>query len=84
MKGFRFRLSSLLWLVAVAAAVLWGIRYHYQQDREVSGETYIYREGKRGKPIVIKLSPDEMAEMTASWKVEVHRGQKTEPNRGER
>ena len=81
MKRFRFRLSSLLWLVAVAAAVLWGIRYHYQQDREVAGEIYIYR---GGKPIVIKLSPDEMAEMTASWKVEVHPGQKTEPNRGER
>jgi hypothetical protein len=81
MKRFRFRLSSLLWLVAVAAAVLWGIRYRYQQNREVAGKIFIYR---GGKTIVHELSPDEMAEMTASSKVEVHRGQKTEPNRGER
>jgi hypothetical protein len=33
MMRFRFRLSSLLWFVMIAAAVLWGIRY--QQDREV-------------------------------------------------
>ena len=81
MKRFRFRLSSLLWLVAVAAAVLWGIRYHYQQDREAVGTFFIHR---GGKTLVIELSPDEVAEMTASWKVEVNRGQKTEPNRGER
>jgi hypothetical protein len=81
MKRFRFRLSSLLWLVAVAAAVLWGIRYHYQQDREAVGTFSIHR---GGKTLVIELPPDEVAEMTASWKVEVHRGQKTEPNRSER
>jgi hypothetical protein len=48
MKRFRFRLSLLLWLVVIAAAVLWGIRYW--QDR------------KAVRTIVGKLSFDDMAD----------------------
>jgi hypothetical protein len=70
MKRFRLRLSSLLWVVAVAAAFLGGVRY---------GE---YREAARGgKPTyraykTIWVSPDE----AATWKVETYRAKpRTKP-----
>jgi hypothetical protein len=60
MKRFRLRLSSLLWLVALAAAFLWGIRY---------GE---YLESTRTmRPIIhnITLSPAESAEFESKLKL---------------
>lgn len=56
----RFRLSSLMWFVAIAAAFLVGIRY---------GE---YLEGRRTpQPIVtnITLTPAESAEFEANLKI---------------
>lgn len=53
MKRFRFRLRSLLWLVAIVAAIMWGIRY--RQDREAMPKLIIFR---GGKTIVHELSPD--------------------------
>lgn len=75
MKRFRYRLSTLLWLVAVIAAVLWGIRY--RQDRQAVGKLFTFR---GGKTIVRDLSPDDMA----FSRVEVYRGQKPSQSRGER
>jgi hypothetical protein len=72
MKRFRFRIASLLWLVAIAAAFLAGTRY---------GE---YRAAGRGKLAVyrvrrvnsMKLSTRPMAgrvsvPVNASWQVSV-------------
>lgn len=42
---FRFRLSSLLWLVAFAAAVLWVVRY--RQDQEARPTLTIHTNGKK-------------------------------------
>jgi hypothetical protein len=47
MKRFRYRLSLLLWLVAITAVVLWGIRYR-QDHRAI-------------RTIVGKLSFHDMA-----------------------
>jgi hypothetical protein len=60
MKRFRLRPSSILWLVALAAAFLAGIRY---------GE---YRAPRRGGVIrAMAISPPK----TADVKVHVHRGE---------
>jgi hypothetical protein len=40
-KRFRLKLSSILWLVAIAAAFLAGIRYW--QDRAVTRAEVLYR-----------------------------------------
>ena len=77
MKRFRFRLSTLLWLVALVAAVLWGIRY--RQDREARPKISIYR---GGKTIVHELSPD--SDFEANEKVEVYRGQGPSQGQDER
>ena len=75
MKRFRFRLSALLWLVAIAAAILWGIRY--RQDREARPKISIFRTGKE----FVYESPPEFE---ASEKFEVYRGQEPSQRRGER
>ncbi len=61
MNRFRLRLSSILWLVALAAAFLAGIRY---------GE---YRATARRGGVVraMAISPPK----TADVKVQVHRGE---------
>jgi len=58
MKRFRFRLSWLMWLVAVAAAFLGGIRY---------GE---YRAAARRQSIVA-FTPDGKLARSFVYKVEV-------------
>jgi hypothetical protein len=64
MKRFRLRLSSLLWLAAVAAAFLAGIR---------SGE---YRAvGRRGKQRVVRNMVLSAAE-GETLKVQVYRGER--------
>jgi hypothetical protein len=77
MKRFRFRLLSLLWLVALVAAVLWGIRY--RQDREARERVSIFR---GGKTTVIELSPD--SDFLANEKIEVYRGQGPSQGQDER
>ena len=74
MKRFRFRLSSLLWLVAFAAAVLWVVRY--RQDREARPTLSFYRGGKE---VVIKLSPD--CDFLKGLKLVPARGQEPSPGR---
>ena len=51
MQRFRFRLSALLWLVAILAAMLWGIRY--RQDRQARPKISIFR---RRKGIHLRLA----------------------------
>ena len=67
MKRFRLRLSSILWLVALVAVFLAGIRY---------GE---YRAASRGGVVrAIAISTDHPARSspeTAELKVQVHRGE---------
>jgi hypothetical protein len=77
MKRFRLRLSTLLWLVALVAAILWGIRY--RRDREARPKVFIFR---GGKTIVVELSPD--SDFEANEKVEVYRGQEPSQGQGER
>jgi hypothetical protein len=71
----RFRLSSLLWLVAIVASVLWGIRY--RQDREARPKISIFRGGKE---FIYELPPD----FEANEKVEIYRGQEPSQGQGER
>jgi hypothetical protein len=75
MKCFRFRLSALLWLVAIVAAVLWGVRY--RQDRAARPKISIFRGGKE---FVYESPPD----FEASTKFEVYRGQEPSQGRGKR
>ena len=75
MKRLRFRLSALLWLVAIVAAVLWGVRYW--QDREARPKISFFRGGKE---FVYESPPD----FEASEKFEVYRGQEPSQRRGER
>ncbi len=68
MKRFRLRLSAILWLVAIAAAFLAGIRY---------GE---YRATARGvggvRAIVISTDhPARSSPETAKLQVQVHLGE---------
>jgi hypothetical protein len=60
MNRFRLRLSSILWLVALVAAFLAGIRY---------GE---YRAPRRGGVVRVMAIPTPE---TAELKVQVHRGE---------
>jgi hypothetical protein len=62
MKRFRLRLSSLLWLVAVVAAFLGGIRYW--QDRAVTRAEALYRH--------LVLSPAQADDFFANSKVVTH------------
>ena len=75
MKRLRFRLSALLWLVAIVAAVLWGVRYW--QDREARPKISIFRTGKE----FVYESPPEFE---ASEKFEVYHGQEPRQGRGKR
>jgi hypothetical protein len=68
----RFRLCTLLWLVALVAAVLSVIRY--RQDQEARPKISIFRGGK----IFVYDSPPEFE---ASEKIEVYGGQ--EPSQGQ-
>jgi hypothetical protein len=64
MKRFRLRLSSLLWLVAVIAAFLGGIRFW--QDRAATPAEATYR--------LLVLSPPGPDDFFASSKVTTHPG----------
>ncbi|MFO0892380.1 MAG: hypothetical protein U0790_24975 [Isosphaeraceae bacterium] len=75
MKRFRFRLRALLWLVAIVAAVLWGIRYRL--DREARSKITIYRGGKE---FVYEVPPD----FDAGERFEFYRGQEPSQGRGKR
>ncbi len=59
MKRFRFRLSSLLWLVAVVAVILGGIRY--RQDRAETSAEVVYR--------LLVLTPSATDDFFANSKV---------------
>jgi hypothetical protein len=63
MKRFRLRLSSIMWLVVIAAAFLAGIRYG--EFRATA------RRGNRRVVRTMVLSTPE----TADVKVQVHRGE---------
>jgi hypothetical protein len=62
MKRFRFRISSLLWLVVVVAALLGGIRY-WQDRRETRAEA-LYR--------LLVLSPSATDDFFVNSKVITH------------
>ena len=59
MTRFRLRLSSILWLVALVAAFLGGVRYW--QDRAVTRAEALYR--------FLVLSPSEVDKSFASPKM---------------